>query len=290
MDAPPSHEDVRPFLHVAQLLARAGVRAPRIHAVEMEQGFLLLDDFGNTRYLDALDIASADSLYGDALDMLLRLQKGVSTEGNPLPPYDANLLHREMELFRDWFLQKLLGVTPDSADHAVMDGLWRVLTESALAQPQVCVHRDYHSRNLMVTGTPNPGVLDFQDAVIGPITYDLVSLLRDCYIAWPPEQVERWALQHAGKLRTAGFLGGVDDALFLRWFDLMGIQRHLKAIGIFSRLWLRDRKPGYLGDIPRTLEYVISVGKRHGECRPFVAFVERTVLPRLDDAMRTAIP
>ena len=291
MDAPPEREDVRPFLHVARLFAAAGVHAPRIHAQNLEQGFLLLDDFGNTRYLDALDAAGADAdaLYGDALDMLLRIQRGVPILGSALPAYDAALLHREIELFRDWFLQKLLALPLDTATHGLLDEVWRTLIDSALAQPQVCVHRDYHSRNLMVTAAPNPGVLDFQDSVIGPITYDLVSLLRDCYIAWPQEQVENWALQHAERLRSAGLLSHVDDALFLRWFDLMGIQRHLKAIGIFSRLWLRDGKPGYLADIPRTLEYVTSVGRRYAESRPFVDFIERAVLPLLDDALNAAV-
>jgi aminoglycoside/choline kinase family phosphotransferase len=289
MDAPPEHEDVGPFLHVARLLAGAGVHAPHVHALNLEQGFLLLDDFGNTRYLDALDATSADALYGDALDTLLRIQSGISPRESALPSYDAALLHREMELFRDWFLQKLLALAPDTATHALMDELWQTLIDSALAQPRVCVHRDYHSRNLMVTEAPNPGVLDFQDSVVGPITYDLASLLRDCYIAWPRERVESWALQHAGQLRSTGLLDEVDDALFLRWFDLMGIQRHLKAIGIFSRLWLRDRKPGYLADIPRTLDYVVSVGRRHAECRPFVDFIERAVLPLLDDALNSAI-
>lgn len=288
MDAPPEHEDVGPFLHVARLFAGAGVRAPRVHAMNLEQGFLLLDDFGNTRYLDALDTASADALYGDALDMLLRIQSGVPLQGSALPSYDEPLLHREMELFRDWFLQKLLALSPDTAAHGLLDEVWRTLIDSARAQPQVCVHRDYHSRNLMVTEAPNPGVLDFQDSVIGPITYDLVSLLRDCYIAWPQERVKNWALQYAERLRSAGLLTHVDDATFLRWFDLMGIQRHLKAIGIFSRLWLRDAKPGYLADIPRTLEYVTSVGRRYAECRPFVDFIERAVLPVLDDALNAA--
>jgi aminoglycoside/choline kinase family phosphotransferase len=285
MDAPPEHEDVRPFLHVAQLLAGAGVRTPRVHAMNLEQGFLLLDDFGSTRYLDALDADCADTLYADALEMLLRIQRGVSVQECGLPIYDAHLLRREIDLFRDWFLVKLLGASPDDT---MLNTLWGKLIGSALAQPQVCVHRDYHSRNLMVTDHPNPGVLDFQDSVIGPITYDLASLLRDCYIAWPVEQVENWTLGHAGRLRESGLLNGVDDALFLRWFDLMGMQRHLKAIGIFARLWLRDGKPGYLADIPRTLGYVASVGKRYSECGPFVDFLERAVLPRLPEALRAA--
>lgn len=290
MDAPPAQEDTHPFIHVAGLLADAGVRAPRVHAADTEQGFLLLDDFGDTRYLDVLDPASSETLYGDALRALLRIQTGVPPSDSGLPPYDDTLLYRELELFRDWFLQQLLKLAPDEEAHRLLDDLWRTLVASALDQPRVCVHRDYHSRNLMVTIPPNPGVLDFQDAVIGPITYDLVSLLRDCYIAWPREQVENWALQHAHGLRSAGLLAEVDDAQFLRWFDLMGIQRHLKAVGIFARLWLRDGKPGYLADIPRTLGYITAVGAQHAECHPFVAYLENAVLPVLDDTLGAAQP
>jgi aminoglycoside/choline kinase family phosphotransferase len=290
MDAPPAREDIRPFIHIATLLAGAGVRAPRVHAVDAEQGFLLLDDFGDTRYLDVLDPARSEALYSDALHALLRIQTGVQPADSGLPPYDDRLLYREMDLFRDWFLQHLLKLAPAESTHRLLDDLWRTLVASALDQPRVCVHRDYHSRNLMVTTPPNPGVLDFQDAVIGPITYDLVSLLRDCYIAWPREQVENWALQHARGLRAAGLLTGADDARFLRWFDLMGVQRHLKAVGIFARLWLRDGKPGYLADIPRTLGYITAVGARYAECHPFVAYLENAVFPILDDILGTARP
>lgn len=284
MDAPPPEEDVRPFLHAASLLAQARVNVPGLHGQDIERGFLLLDDFGSEAYLDRLNGQNADALYGDALEMLLRLQTGVHPSQSGLPDYDATLLHGELELFRDWFMEQLLGLKLNRAEHALLDECWAHLIHNALAQPQVAVHRDYHSRNLMVTETNNPGVLDFQDAVIGPLTYDAVSLLRDCYVEWPLARVESWALGFAARLRELNLLDdAVDDDLFLRWFDLMGIQRHLKAIGIFSRLKLRDGKTGYLKDIPRTLNYVLQSAHRHREFHPFLALLERHVVPRLAD-------
>jgi len=278
MDAPPPMEDVRPFMSVAALLRQTGVRAPKVHAADETRGFLLLDDFGGTSYLDRLDADNADALYGDALDTLARFQVGVDIASAALPPYDDTLLWTEMNLFRDWFLQRLLGLDLTPKEHGLLDRTWRRLADSALEQPRVCVHRDYHSRNLMALDEDNPGVLDFQDAVVGPVTYDLVSLLRDCYIAWPDERVEQWALGHRARLVEAGRLDDVDAGRFLRWFDLMGVQRHLKAIGIFSRLKLRDGKAGYLGDIPRTLGYVTSTLVHHRELAGFLAFLTERVL------------
>lgn len=284
MDAPPPHENVRPFLQVAQLMASAGVRVPTIHARDVQRGFLLLDDFGPVLYLERLHDQNADTLYGDALDMLLRLQIGVNPTTCGLPDYHAGELRRELELFRDWFLQKLLGLALSPDEQVLIDACWAKLITSALEQPTVVVHRDYHSRNLMVTETSHPGVLDFQDALVGPLTYDAVSLLRDCYIAWPKARVETWALDYAARLRNLGLLDRtVNDALFLRWFDLMGIQRHLKAIGIFSRLKLRDGKVCYLKDIPRTLDYVLQATRHHAGFAPFLALLERRVLPHLAD-------
>jgi aminoglycoside/choline kinase family phosphotransferase len=278
MDAPPTHEDVRPFIHVSGLLRKAGVQAPQIHAQDIDQGFLLLCDFGDRAYLSALNADTADALYGDAMESLLRLKRGVDIGGCGLPPYDEALLHLEMNLFRDWFLGRLLGHSLDAAETAVLDKAFALLAASALAQPKVCVHRDYHSRNLMVMAQGNPGVLDFQDAVIGPITYDLVSLLRDCYIAWPRQQVEAWVYRYYQSLLDAGLLSGCGAEAFLRWFDWMGAQRHLKAIGIFSRLNLRDGKPGYLADIPRTLNYVVEVCGRYPELADFLALLEHGVI------------
>lgn len=263
MDAPPDKEDCRPFVAIAEALRELDLNAPEVLASDLDRGLLLLTDLGSRQYLVALDPRSVTGLYGDALTALARLQVGGDPDTALLPPYDAALLHREMELFREWFLGRLLGLALSKDEQRTLDRTFALLADSALEQPRVWVHRDYHSRNLMVTDADNPGVLDFQDAVVGAVTYDLVSLLRDCYIAWPRQQVESWALEHRARLRALG-MGGLDDAdQFLRWFDWMGAQRHLKAIGIFARLKLRDGKSGYLQDIPRTLAYVLEVAGRY---------------------------
>jgi aminoglycoside/choline kinase family phosphotransferase len=285
MDAPPPRENVRPFLAVAALLRQAGVQTPAIHAADPERGFVLLDDFGARPYLDSLDVESADRLYGDALAALLRLQIGVSPATAELPAYDERLLRAELEIFREWFLGQFLGLELRSSEAALLDQTWRRLIASALEQPRVCVHRDYHSRNLMITERGNPGVLDFQDAVIGPITYDAVSLLRDCYIAWPAQRVDAWLDGYRANLREAGLLDRAGAERFRRWFDLMGLQRHLKAIGIFSRLKLRDGKPGYLKDIPRTFGYLVEVSRNYPEFAEFLEFLEARVQPCLTEAL-----
>ena len=265
MDAPPDKEDCRPFVAIAQALRGLGLNAPEVLAGDLDQGLLLLTDLGSRQYLAELDARSVPGLYGDALEALARLQIGGDPASPLLPPYDSALLYREMELFREWFLGKLLDLNLGEEEHHTLDHVFALLADNALEQPRVWVHRDYHSRNLMVTDPDNPGVLDFQDAVVGAVTYDLVSLLRDCYIAWPRAQVEAWALNHRARLRALG-MRGLDDAdEFLRGFDLMGVQRHLKATGIFARLNLRDGKPGYLRDIPRTLGYVLDVAERYPE-------------------------
>lgn len=260
MDAPPDKEDVHPFIDIARRLESAGVHVPHLFDADLEQGFLLLSDLGSTSYLSALNEQSVVALYGDALDALLKVQVAPI---NDLPYYNRELLHREMELFREWYLGRHLGLPLDRMLTARMETIYEPLIHSALEQPRVFVHRDYHSRNLMVTEENNPGVIDFQDAVIGPVTYDLVSLLRDCYIDWPRERVEQWTLQYRDMAVDKGIIGAVSDEVFLRWFDLMGVQRHLKATGIFARLNYRDGKPGYMNDIPRTLGYVIEVCSRH---------------------------
>ncbi|QSA98255.1 aminoglycoside phosphotransferase family protein [Methylococcus sp. EFPC2] len=285
MDAPPAHEDVRPFLKAAELLSRAGVNTPAVHAADEDRGFLLLDDFGSASYLDRLSEESVERLYGDALDALARLQTGVDVGAAELPAYDEALLRREMDLFKDWFLERLVGLELTTGEAALLDETWRLLVDSALEQPKVCVHRDYHSRNLMVTESDNPGVLDFQDAVIGPVTYDLVSLLRDCYIAWPRARVDGWALAYHDRMVAEGVLANSAPQRFLRWFDLMGVQRHLKAIGIFARLKLRDGKPGYLGDIPRTMDYVTGASARHPELAGFRDFLLGRVLEPAREAL-----
>ena len=278
MDAPPLHEDVRPFIKVSQLLRAAGVQAPKIHARNIDDGFLLLCDFGNLPYLDMLSAENADQLYSDAMESLIRMKRGVDTQTCELPPYDKTRLRAEVDLFGEWFLDRLLGRVCTSSEHSMLEKTWDFLVESALEQPKVCVHRDYHSRNLMITNEDNPGVLDFQDAVIGPITYDLVSLLRDCYITWPRERVENWVRQYHQRLLDEGLVNEANADRFLRWFDMMGLQRHTKVLGIFSRLNLRDGKAGYLRDIPRTLNYMVRVCENHSEIADFHAFLKDGVI------------
>jgi hypothetical protein len=279
MDAPPDKEDSRPFMAIGRQLHAIGLNVPEILAEELEQGFLLLSDLGTQQYLSALNDNTVDRLYGDAQGALAVLQ-ACGPGRDLLPQYDEGLLRREMELFRDWYLGRHLGLALKPGEQALLDESFALLVENALEQPQVSVHRDYHSRNLMVSAH-NPGVLDFQDAVFGPVTYDLVSLLRDCYIAWPREQVEQWVLGYHDIAVDHGILRGRQEERFLRWFDLMGVQRHLKASGIFARLNHRDGKPGYLDDIPRTLAYVTEVSGRYPELQPFLHLLEEHVLPRL---------
>ena len=275
MDAPPPEEDCRPFVHVANLLHVAGMNAPEIIESDLEEGFLLLSDLGNTTYLDALNDESVDRLYADALAALAQLQACIEPASAGLPSYDSELLNFELSLFKDWHLEKHLGMSLSSEQEIILANTNKLLIESALAQTQVCVHRDYHSRNLMLTEKHNPGVLDFQDAVIGPVTYDLVSLLRDCYISWPRERVEEWVKNYYKIVVEAGVVNEehVNEAQFLRDFDLMGVQRHLKAIGIFARLLHRDGKDGYINDIPRTMAYVKDVASRYSELSEFSGFL-----------------
>ena len=259
MDAPPEKESCERFIVVANKIRRAKLSAPEIIEQDAVQGFLLLTDFGNRAYLSVLDSKSEGLLYADALAALLKMQTAI--ECDDLPVYDEILLTREMDLFRDCFLKDLLGIELDQNQQTQWTSIKNTLIQNALEQPQVFVHRDYHSRNLMKIDINSPGILDFQDAVKGPVTYDLVSLLRDCYIAWPPVRVDQLALDFY-EIARANELVDVGPAKFLRWFNLMGIQRHLKAIGIFARLKLRDAKDGYLKDIPRTLEYIEQVSAK----------------------------
>ena len=253
MDAPPAREPCDQFIRVAEKLRAAGLSAPQIIEKNLEHGFLILTDFGSQDFLSLLDAGTEASLYQDALAALLLMQTRI--DASDLPAYDTDLLQREMDLFHDWFLRRLMGIELDSEQRAVWQATRQRLVENALEQPQVFVHRDYHSRNLMKIDQGNPGILDFQDAVRGPITYDLVSLLRDCYFALPPPRVEQLAMEHYESARLEQLLDA-SVPQFMRWFNLMGIQRHLKAVGIFSRLKIRDGKAGYIADIPRTLEYL----------------------------------
>jgi N-acetylmuramate 1-kinase len=286
MDAPPEKEDMHPYIRVAAMLVDVGVNAPQVLHTNIMEGYLLNTDLGSTTYLSALDNgAEVESLYQDALSALLKIQAHGLRHAASLPNYDEALLRREIGLFPEWFCGTHLQLALDSSEQEHLAKIYDVLVANALAQPRVLVHRDYHSRNLMLTQEPrhgsNPGVLDFQDAVHGPLTYDLVSLLRDCYVAWPTERVYEWVRQYRQRALAAGLPAGTSDDEFRCWFDLMGVQRHLKAIGIFARLWHRDGKPGYLKDIPRTLEYVRAVCSRYSELSHLLTIIDRKVAPAM---------
>jgi hypothetical protein len=271
MDAPPEHEDCRAFVHVAQLLRAAGVNAPAVHAQDLEQGFLLLTDLGTLTYLDALDEASAAGLMRDAIAALLKWQQ--ATRPGELPPYDEALLRRELALFPEWYAGRHLGRALDAGQAADWDAVCALLVGSALAQPAVYVHRDYMPRNLMVC-EPNPGVLDFQDAVIGPITYDIASLTRDAFLSWEEERVLDWAARYWEAAKRARLPVDADFAEFWRAMEWMGLQRHLKVIGIFARLTYRDGKPKYLADTPRFLGYARAAARRYRALAPLARLLD----------------
>ncbi|MEO8675005.1 MAG: phosphotransferase [Casimicrobiaceae bacterium] len=271
MDAPPPKEDCRPFVRVARLLAAADVHAPAVLADDLARGFLLLSDLGDRTYLAALDAASAPKLYADATDALIRWQ--TATRDGELPPYDEALLKRELDLFPDWYVARHLGRQLDAAQSATVARAFGLILDNNLAQPRVYVHRDYHARNLMVAD-PNPGVLDFQDAVVGPVTYDLVSLLRDAYIAWDEEQQLDWAVRYWERARKAGLPVGDDFGAFWRDFEWMGVQRQLKVLGIFARLAYRDGKRAFLDDMPRVMAYLRGACGRYGALHPLLALID----------------
>ena len=281
MDAPPDREDTGPWLDIAARLVAAGLHAPRVEAVDAERGFILMSDLGERLYLPALDADSVDGLYGAAMDALLAMQTRV--DASDLPAYDEARLVAEMELMPTWFLQRHLGMDASCGDWDVVEVAFRALVENATRQEQAFVHRDYHSRNLLLplpgADDGGPGILDFQDAVRGPVTYDLVSLLRDCYIAWPDDRVYAWAEQYRRRLVDAG-LTRVDADTFRRGFDLMGLQRHIKVLGIFCRLWYRDGKAGYLRDLPLVWKYTREVGSRYPEIAPLVALIDEALRGR----------
>lgn len=256
MDAPPGKEDVRPWLEIAERLRTAGVHAPAVYDSDPEHGFLLMEDLGTRTYLPELDERSVEPLYASALDALLRMQRDADTTG--LPDYDEAFLVTELELMPAWFLRRHLGIVPECEEWDSIESAFRVLVDSACGQPRVFVHRDYHSRNLLVLDDGNPGVIDFQGALLGPITYDLVSLLRDCYIRWPIERVDGWVESYRRRLVAAN-LCAADARRFRRWFDLMGLQRHIKVLGLFCRLCYRDGKTGYLADLPMVWRYTDEV-------------------------------
>lgn len=271
MDAPPAHEDCRPFVHVARLLKDAGVHAPSVLAADMDRGYLLLTDLGTTTYAAALDMRSAPALYSDAIDALILWQR--ASRADTLSPYDDALLRRELRLFPDWYVARYLRATLDERQSSALERVFEVVLANNLAQPRVFVHRDYHSRNLMVT-TPNPGVLDFQDAVEGPITYDLVSLLRDAYVEWDEQQQIDWAVRYWERARAALLPVDTDFGTFWRDFEWMGVQRQLKVLGIFARLAIRDGKTTYVNDMPRVLGYLRRAAARYAELDPLTALLD----------------
>jgi N-acetylmuramate 1-kinase len=278
MDAPPDKENVAPFVSIAQALAGMNLNVPLVLARDVPNGLLLLSDLGSRQYLDELTAGrEVDRLYADALEALVRMQTAGGAAARGLPAYDRDLLLREMQLFPEWFLGRHLGIAAGEPERRLLDRLFDALAQAALSQPAAFVHRDYHSRNLLLTAERNPGILDFQDAVRGPITYDAVSLLKDCYIAWPPERVRGWVLGYREMLERAGLGAGADAAEFLRWFDLMGLQRHIKVLGIFARLYYRDGKRGYLKDLPRVLDYTRAAAASHPETAEFADFLTTQV-------------
>jgi aminoglycoside/choline kinase family phosphotransferase len=285
MDAPPGQEDCTSFIRIAGYLEAMQLNAPRIIEADNEKGFLLLSDLGSNPYLMALTEKpeSADALYGDAMCSLATLQSYGAVYQGSLPPYDDQLLRQELSLFHDWLCETHLGLKFSTDAEACWQMTCDTLVANALDQPQVFVHRDYHSRNLMLTEKDNPGILDFQDAVEGPLTYDLASLLKDCYVRWPAEKVRGWALAFYSALDEE-FKKQLDSAAFLRHFELMGVQRHLKAAGIFARLNHRDGKPDYMADIPRTLSYIVEIGPAYEELEYIVTLISEQCLPALEKA------
>ena len=289
MDAPPGKEDVRPYLKVTRLLEKLGAHVPHVHQADTDRGLLLLEDLGGTHYLSRFNAGEdPDRLYGDALRVLAEIQVRGRDAAAELAPYDREALARELALMPEWFIGRHLGHTLSDAESQTITRAFEFLIQAALAQPTVFVHRDFHSRNLMVIEDRNPGIIDFQDALRGPVGYDLVSLLKDCYISWPRERVEKWVRGFRALLRSKGdagaWLSGADDTEFLRWFDLIGVQRHIKVLGIFARLWYRDGKAGYLKDLPLTLEYVRDTCKRYPELAELSRFLEDRVVGEMSRA------
>jgi len=272
MDAPPQHENCRPFLHIAKLFEDVGTHVPHVYAQDLQQGFLLLSDLGNTTYLQALNTGDAPRLYDAATDALIKIQ--LASRDNELPPYDEALLLREMRLFPEWYIARHLNASLTDKQHAKLEEVFARILASNLAQPRVYVHRDYHSRNLMQVDENNPGVLDFQDAVYGPITYDLVSLFKDAYIRWEEAETIDWLIRYWEKARKAGLPVAADFSDFYRDYEWMGVQRHLKVLGIFARLHHRDGKDGYLKDLPLVKAYLRAACVRYIDLKPLLNLLD----------------
>ncbi len=285
MDAPPDKENIQPYLQVERLLASTGAHVPAVYGVDLRQGFVLMEDLGSTQYLTRLQKGDeVEALYGAALATLADIQVNGAGAAHELAPYDAATLDREMQLLPEWFFARHLQIELTSAEQVLLRRNFDFLIAEAALQPQVFVHRDYHSRNLMLTNERNPGVIDFQDALRGPLGYDLVSLLKDCYIRWPREQVEGWLRDYRAAIAARGLNAGANEREFLRWFDLIGVQRHLKVLGVFSRLWYRDGKIGYLADLHLTLDYVRDACARYLELQELARWLELRVVPMLGAA------
>jgi len=291
MDAPPGKEDIAPYLKVSSLLEQAGAHVPHVYASDLRRGFIVMEDLGNTQYLSVLKTGrGVDRLYGDALATLANIQVRGLRAAQQLEPYSRAPLERELNLFPEWFLLRHLGLELTPEERALITVTFEFLINEAMLQPQVFVHRDFHSRNLMVlppstAGIAGPGVIDFQDALRGPIGYDLVSLFKDCYISWSRERVERWVKGYRRVLGNLGANVGDSEYQFLRWFDVIGVQRHIKVLGIFCRLWYRDGKPGYLADLPLTFEYVRDACTRYPELVEFGRWLEWRIAPLLGPAI-----
>ena len=284
-EAPPETENNEAFLAVRDCLAGLGVRVPEVLAVDLERGYLLLEDLGDRLLLPVLSADNVDHYYEQARDILLHMVAPPDS-AQLLPAYNATLLREELSRFPQWFSQGLLGYTLDDRELAWVEALDQLLIDSALEQPRVLVHRDFHSRNLMLQPDGQLGVIDFQDAVIGPVTYDLVSRLRDCYVRWPAAKVEAWALSHRNALRDLGCLPAVNDTRFLRWMDWMGLQRHIKVLGTFARLYLRDGKAGYLEDLPLVIGYVREILHKYAHAEAafanFAGWFDSALMPLVE--------
>ena len=296
VDAPPETEDSGAFIAIANAWRKNGISVPMVHRADLEQGFMLLSDFGDQLYLPLLQGEGANRLYHEAFSELIKIQQNACVDGYSLPRYGRTSLLSEMQIFSEWFLQRQLEMQLSRQEQALLSGLFDQVVASALEQPQVCVHRDYHSRNLMWLGGEEGangcikeqiggkiGVLDFQGAVIGPVTYDLASLLRDCYIDWSEPQITQWLLEYQQLAVAAAIIKPVESARFRRWFDLIGLQRHIKCLGLFSRLSIRDGKQAYLRDIPRTFNYVAQVCHQYEELMGFADWLDNRVLPLLKE-------
>ena len=281
MDAPPEQEDCKSFIKITKKLHACNVNVPVIHNVNIEQGFLLLGDLGDNLYLNELNNNTIYELYSDAVNSLIAIQNLANVGG--LDAYDGNLLRSEMNLFTEWLVEKHLQIKLDESQKKVLDKLFNLLVTNAEQQPKVFVHRDFHSRNLMVAKENNPGIIDYQDAVYGPISYDLVSILKDCYIKWPKEEIDKWVDFYLNKRHEEKSKLKINHDEFVRWFDLMGVQRHLKASGIFARLSHRDGKDNFLKNIPKTLSYILDLKEVYKELRPICIMIEELVIPKLEE-------